>query len=110
MSAETPRRDRRKRARPAPLALAVAVAVLAAGTAFASHPEVSLPGSNFEIDTDANLKLDDAAPSIDWASVAETAGRTRQRVDRRVVRAGHQGGHRRSRASSTAASRRTRAT
>src|SRR5215217_5286657 len=40
--------------------------------AFASHPEVSLGGSNFEIDTDANLKVDDAAPSIDWASVNET--------------------------------------
>src|SRR5215213_4955333 len=40
--------------------------------AFASHPEVSLPGSNFEIDTDANLKVDDPAPSIDWANVGET--------------------------------------
>jgi hypothetical protein len=42
------------------------------GVAFASHPEVSLPGSNFEIDTDANLKVDDPSPSIDWANVAET--------------------------------------
>src|ERR687897_1021065 len=41
-------------------------------TATASHPEVSLLGSNFEIDTNANLKVDDAAPSIDWASVSET--------------------------------------
>src|SRR5918993_1028252 len=41
-------------------------------TATASHPEVSLPGSNFEIDTNANLKVDDAAPSIDWAAVSET--------------------------------------
>ena len=39
--------------------------------ASASHPEVSLAGSNFEIDTDANLKVDDPAPSIDWANVAE---------------------------------------
>jgi hypothetical protein len=39
--------------------------------AFASHPEVSLPGSNFEIDTNANLKVDDPAPSIDWANVTE---------------------------------------
>ncbi len=39
-----------------------------AAPAIASHPEVSLPGSNFEIDTNANLKVDDAAPSIDWAS------------------------------------------
>jgi hypothetical protein len=40
--------------------------------AYASHPEASLPGSNFEIDVDANLKVDDPAPSIDWASVTET--------------------------------------
>jgi hypothetical protein len=39
--------------------------------AAANHPEASLPGSNFEIDTDANLKVDDPAPSIDWAGVAE---------------------------------------
>src|SRR6266511_180708 len=39
--------------------------------ASASHPEVSLAGSNFEIDTDANLRLDDPAPSIDWATVAD---------------------------------------
>ena len=50
-------------------ALALSLGVPAA---FASHPEVSLPGSNFEIDTDANLKVDDAAPSIDWANVTET--------------------------------------
>ena len=35
--------------------------------AVASHPEASLPGSNFEIDVDANLKVDDPPPSIDWA-------------------------------------------
>jgi hypothetical protein len=40
--------------------------------ALASHPEASLPGSNFEIDEDANLKQDDSSPSIDWASVTET--------------------------------------
>src|SRR5215207_7826506 len=40
-------------------------------TAFASHPEVSLAGSDFEIDTNANLKVDDPSPSIDWASVNE---------------------------------------
>ncbi|RZS64183.1 hypothetical protein EV187_2563 [Agromyces ramosus] len=50
----------------------VLTGVIAAGPAQASHPEVSLPNSNFEIEPDANLKLDDAAPSIDWASVAET--------------------------------------
>jgi hypothetical protein len=40
--------------------------------ASASHPEVSLAGSNFEIDTDANLKVDDPAPSTDWAGISET--------------------------------------
>jgi hypothetical protein len=53
-------------------ALVLVGAALVPGVAFASHPEVSLPGSNFEIDTDANLKVDDPAPSIDWANVAET--------------------------------------
>jgi Prealbumin-like fold domain len=51
--------------------VAVAAALVFVLSASASHPEVSLPGSNFEIDTDANLKVDDPAPSIDWASVAE---------------------------------------
>jgi uncharacterized surface anchored protein len=37
----------------------------------ASHDEVSLGGSNFEIDTDANLKVDDTG-SQDWANVTET--------------------------------------
>jgi prealbumin domain-containing protein len=33
----------------------------------------SLPGSNFEIDTDANLKVDGVSPpALDWANVAET--------------------------------------
>ena len=39
--------------------------------ALASHPEVSRPGSDFEIDTDANLKVDDGAPSLDWTNVNE---------------------------------------
>lgn len=47
------------------------VTALASSGAFASHPEASLPGSNFEIDVDANLRVDDAAPSIDWAGVTE---------------------------------------
>jgi hypothetical protein len=46
-------------------------AVGLAGPALASHPEASLAGSNFEIDVDANLKVDDAAPSLDWANVTE---------------------------------------
>ncbi len=36
----------------------------------------SLPGSNFEIDTDANLKVDGASPAIDWLNSAGTAMRT----------------------------------
>jgi len=47
-------------------------AAMVAAPAMASHPLATLPGSNFEIDVDANLKVDDAAPSIDWASVTET--------------------------------------
>ncbi|MEA2507862.1 MAG: hypothetical protein QOH48_2480 [Actinomycetota bacterium] len=55
------------------VATAVAFVLLAgafsATNAFATHAVVTLTGSNFEIDTDANLKVDDAAPAIDWASV-----------------------------------------
>jgi hypothetical protein len=58
---------RRNVSRKVTVAVAAALLTLALiGTAIAS-----LPGSNFEIDTDANLKVDGAAPSIDWASVAE---------------------------------------
>ena len=32
---------------------------------------MSLPGSDFEIDLNANLRVDDPAPSIDWASVTQ---------------------------------------
>ena len=53
------------------LALVLVASVVAAVPAFAAHPEASLTGSNFEIDLDANLKLNDASPSIDWASVSE---------------------------------------
>jgi uncharacterized surface anchored protein len=64
---------RRRRLRSSMVALAVITTMaIAIPAALASHPEVSLTGSNFEIDTDANLKVDDAAPSIDWASVSET--------------------------------------
>lgn len=63
----------RHRATRAFAALAVLAGLLSfSDPASATHGEVSLPGSNFEIDTDANLKLDDASPSIDWASVTET--------------------------------------
>ena len=62
----------RRRAVTALLGAGVLAAAMIPSAVLASHPEVSLPGSNFEIDTDANLKVDDAAPSIDWASVTET--------------------------------------
>ena len=58
--------------RAALMAVVVIAALMPSAAAFASHPEVSLPGSNFEIDTDANLRVDDPAPSLDWANVAET--------------------------------------
>jgi hypothetical protein len=65
-------RSRRSRIRALLLVtVALGVALVYVVPAAASHPEASLPGSNFEIDTDANLKLDDPAPSIDWASVTE---------------------------------------
>ena len=37
-----------------------------------AHPETSLAGSVFEIDSGANLKVDHAAPSIDWANVGDS--------------------------------------
>ena len=62
---------RRRLAAAAGAGALVLTALVAAGPAQASHPEVSLAGSDFEIDTDANLKVDDAAPSIDWANVSQ---------------------------------------
>jgi hypothetical protein len=64
---------RRRVGRPAFVAIGVAILLVSSVIqAFASHPEASLPGSNFEIDVDANLKVDDTAPpSLDWANVTE---------------------------------------
>jgi hypothetical protein len=62
-----------RRARPRWVVLVGFVMVfslMGAATTLASHSEVSLAGSNFEIDTDANLKVDDAG-SLDWANVTE---------------------------------------
>jgi Prealbumin-like fold domain len=67
------KRRRRSIVRWTPL-LAIAVALVLVLPAMASHPEASLAGSNFEIDLDANLKLDDAAPSVDWGSLAHPNG------------------------------------
>ena len=65
------------------VALVAASGIVAGTNASASHPEVSLPGSDFEIDTDANLRLDDPAPSEDWASIpqGDTAGTERRKAD-----------------------------
>jgi Prealbumin-like fold domain len=60
----------------------VAMMLVLFGTAvLAAHPEASLAGSNFELDVDANLKLDDGAPSIDWASLAHPNGPERRATD-----------------------------
>jgi hypothetical protein len=48
---------------------ALASTALLAGPALA-HADVSLPGSNFEIDTNANLKVDHPG-ALDWANVDE---------------------------------------
>src|SRR5688500_2502218 len=60
-----------KRALNAALLVVLVAVVGALFPALASHPEVSLPGSGFEIDTDANTKVDDG-PS-DWNNVAEAS-------------------------------------
>ena len=59
------------------------------------HPEASLPGSNFEIDVDANLKVDDPAPpSLDWANVTETrATDAANGTERRLLQGRREGGH-----------------
>ncbi len=69
----------RKRAKGGFLAVTLAlVAAACSGTnageenkGASSHPEVSFAGSNFEIDTDANIKADDPAPSKDWGNVPQ---------------------------------------
>jgi hypothetical protein len=60
------------------LAIVLTLALIASLTvivpALASHGNAELPGSNFEIDDDANLKLDDAEPSVDWGTLAHPNG------------------------------------
>jgi hypothetical protein len=54
--------------------LVVAASGLIVGSqASATHPEASLGVSNFEIDLDANLKVDDGG-SLDWANVNDIRG------------------------------------
>ncbi|NNU27390.1 MSCRAMM family protein [Isoptericola sediminis] len=69
----TPRRSRRRLALFSALALAVPLLLSQAVTATADMHLASLPGSDFEIDTDANLKVDDAG-NLDWANVDATVG------------------------------------
>ena len=53
------------------VAAVAAMTILAGSVVLANHGDVSLDGSHFEIDTDANLTVEHGSPSIDWASVAE---------------------------------------
>lgn len=53
------------------LGLLALVSVSLSVPAQAGHT-VSLAGSHFEIDTNANLTVEHASPAIDWASVAES--------------------------------------
>jgi len=64
------------------MALLCGASLALAVPAIASHPEASLPGSNFEIDLNANLKVDDAAPSIDWLEAGTPPQPFRQGVAR----------------------------
>ncbi len=53
-------------------AAAALTAALIPAIAQATHGDVSLSGSNFEIDSDANIKVDHTTPpSLDWANVTE---------------------------------------
>lgn len=56
------------------LAVALITSLIAIMPALAAHPLASLTGSNFEIDENANLKLDDGAPKVDWGSLAHPNG------------------------------------
>ena len=56
----------------------MAAALVIVLPATASHPEVSLAGSNFEIDTDANLKLNTHLPRSTGLASLKPAGRTRR--------------------------------
>ncbi len=74
-SSTTPTRGSRSRRSPgrvlAALSLLFSVVTAVGVTAAdAAHDLASLPGSNFEIDVEANLATDDAAPSYDWIDAA----------------------------------------
>ncbi len=60
------------RSRIVPVAVLVLASALMPAVAVADHGDATLAGSNFEIDDDANLKVDHTAPpSLDWANVTE---------------------------------------
>jgi hypothetical protein len=64
---------RRQVGRPTLIAIGVAVLLVSSVIqATASHVPPTLSGSTFEIDADANLKVDHLTGTIDWASVTET--------------------------------------
>ena len=62
------------RSRIAPIAVLVLAGALIPAVASADHGLATLAGSNFEIDDDANLKLDHDPPSEDWGSLAHPNG------------------------------------
>ena len=61
----------RARRRLATIGAGVLAVALIPSLALANHGLSTLTGSNFEIDTNANLTLDHAAPSQDWGSLLE---------------------------------------
>ena len=67
-------KKRINRSRIAPVAVLVLASALMPGVASADHGLATLAGSNFEIDDDANLKLDHDPPSEDWGSLAHPNG------------------------------------
>ena len=75
MSKQVRRASAGLRTRRGKLVATVAALVLGATlvpTLAGASDDASLPGSDFEIDNNANLKRDHAAPSMDWATVSDT--------------------------------------
>ncbi|MDO8147322.1 prealbumin-like fold domain-containing protein [Isoptericola sp. b515] len=70
----TRRRSRRRLALFSALGLAVPLLLAQAVPALAAHDLASLPGSDFEIDVDANLTVDDGGDWMDWESVDAAVG------------------------------------
>ncbi|WP_353807309.1 MSCRAMM family protein [Agromyces sp. SYSU T00194] len=62
------RRRRMRRLTAVGAGIALVGAAFVAGPAFATHGLVSLTGSDFEIDEDANLKVDDGGDWTDWVT------------------------------------------